>query len=352
MPVEVIGADDGVDKLNEAWPDGSEPVKQGDDHLRNIKKAVKNQERLNKESNFGISNPNLFINGDFSVWQRGYSFSAVTGQYTADRWIIGNNGGNLNVSAGYGLGAGAQSNGIAFTCTGAVNPRLNQRVEANTFRSTSATHVTISFWAHSTADGLALEWLPRSPVNVNDWSSVVDLGTHSLGTTVSNQWKFFTKTLPITDAFRMGFGGNVQISGTITGTVTFSRMKLEFGEIASEFIPEDPATTLTQCQRYYYTPVYGQPGAFIFLDTVGAPYNDLTTKLYAHHIKIFLPMSMRSAVNPAASGFTVKVGTSDVSGFYASTMDYSNNIWAIRNAAGGYVNTGDLTLRFFIDMEL
>lgn len=38
-----------------------------------------------------VSNPNLLINGDFQVWQRGTSFEqrATANAYTADRWISG-----------------------------------------------------------------------------------------------------------------------------------------------------------------------------------------------------------------------------------------------------------------------
>lgn len=352
MPVEVIGADDGVEKLNEAWPDGSEPVKQGDDHIRNIKKAVKNEARINTETNFGIANANLFINGDFSVWQRGYSFSAVVGQYTADRWIIGNNGGNLDVSVGYGKEAGHQSNGLYLACTGAVNPRVNQRIEATSFRATEETHVTLSFWAFGSVKGTALEWLPRSPVNTDDWQTTVGLGTYPLGTLKANTWKFFKKTIPITDAFKKGFGGNVQLTGQITANVTFSQMKLEFGQIASKFVADDPSTSLLKCQRYYYTQVYGQPAAYIFYDTVGATYNKLSTIQYAHHIRVELPTSMRRAVNPSQSGYTINVGANDVTGFYTPTITQTNYIWAVRNANGGYQNTGDLSIRFYVEQEL
>jgi hypothetical protein len=43
----------------------------------------------------GAINPNLLINGDFQVWQRGTSFSSQDFmQYTADRWFIVSTDGN------------------------------------------------------------------------------------------------------------------------------------------------------------------------------------------------------------------------------------------------------------------
>ena len=36
----------------------------------------------------GISNPNLLINGDFQVWQRGTNIGDIYNQYSADRWYV------------------------------------------------------------------------------------------------------------------------------------------------------------------------------------------------------------------------------------------------------------------------
>lgn len=35
-----------------------------------------------------FSNPNLLINGNFQVWQRGTSFESRTDIYSVDRWIL------------------------------------------------------------------------------------------------------------------------------------------------------------------------------------------------------------------------------------------------------------------------
>ena len=43
--------------------------------------------KLLKQS--AVSNPNLLMNGDFQVWQRGTSFNYnISNKYCADRWIL------------------------------------------------------------------------------------------------------------------------------------------------------------------------------------------------------------------------------------------------------------------------
>lgn len=198
------------------------------------------------------SNPNLFMNGDFSLWQRGTTHTGITGAYTADRFIVGNNAGSLDVALGYGYEVGVQTNGMNLNQTNGNNVRVNQRVESNTFRSLSSNSVTISFWIHSNVGGIPIDWLPRSPVVQDVWSSVTDLGTISMGTTTANTWTFHTATLDVNMAsVRNGFGGNIQLTGTHTASTTLSRMKLEFGDTATPFEPEHPSITLINCQRYY-----------------------------------------------------------------------------------------------------
>lgn len=74
-------------------------------NLVTIKKLVDVFPNMNNHENF--SNPNLLINGDFQVWQRGDSFNHKTGNFScADKWVIQNStSNNLYVyKASNGLG--------------------------------------------------------------------------------------------------------------------------------------------------------------------------------------------------------------------------------------------------------
>lgn len=53
-----------------------------------------------------ISNPNLLINGDFQIWQRGENFSGISGGmglYTADRWLINSMDKHSAIRVGNGI---------------------------------------------------------------------------------------------------------------------------------------------------------------------------------------------------------------------------------------------------------
>tara|TARA_Y100001956_G_scaffold70858_1_gene75177 strand:- start:659 stop:1093 length:435 start_codon:yes stop_codon:yes gene_type:complete len=94
------------------------------------------------------SNPNLFINGDFSVWQRGTTFSNIGGQYTADRWYITALSDITDVSLGAAFALG---NTYPFL---AINPSVHdgnlgiaQRIE-NVSRMAGKT-VTVSIMVYT-----------------------------------------------------------------------------------------------------------------------------------------------------------------------------------------------------------
>lgn len=200
-----------------------------------------------------LANPNLFINGDFSVWQRGTSHVGITSGsslYTADRWLCAVDSGSVDVTIGYGYEAGEQTNGCYILGSNAVGARINQRVEAAYLRAAEYKAVTLSLWVFSTVD-VDLQWSPRSPVSEDDWSIVYSHGDFLLGSVPANLWTKLSFTLDLTSKVTTGFGGNITVLGTLNGGVTFSRVKLELGDVATPFVPDDPATNLAKCQRYY-----------------------------------------------------------------------------------------------------
>ena len=77
---------------NYAWaePDNSSLVKNGAADIRTLGDAI---DTSVWNVGYGQASKNKFINSNFSVWQRGTSFTpTVTGEYNADRWLVTFNG--------------------------------------------------------------------------------------------------------------------------------------------------------------------------------------------------------------------------------------------------------------------
>lgn len=69
-----------------------------------------------------IVKPNLLINRDFQVWQRGESFSNVDGKYTADRWLANN-------SISSALQIAKVSNGLKMSWSKVATGIISQTLE-------------------------------------------------------------------------------------------------------------------------------------------------------------------------------------------------------------------------------
>lgn len=150
-----------------------------------------------------LSNPNLLINGGFTVWQRGESFTIPrtgygAGKYTADRWRVWANpdstGGNITVTrADDGLHVEASGAGIA-----------TYRFEEAEVKKLSGKTVMLS----QSVDG------------------VVSSAVRSFPTT-----------------------GILNVALPVSGTINW--IKLEIGEEATPYVPKGYGEELLACMRYY-----------------------------------------------------------------------------------------------------
>ena len=150
-----------------------------------------------------LSNPNLLINGEFAVWQRGESFTIPrtgygTGKYTADRWRVWANadstGGNITVTkADDGMHIEADGAGFA-----------TYRFEEAEVKKLSGKTVTLS----QSVDG------------------VVSSAVRSFPTT-----------------------GILNVTLPASGTINW--IKLELGEEATPYVPKGYGEELLACMRYY-----------------------------------------------------------------------------------------------------
>ena len=177
----------------------------------------------------GLSNPNLLINPDFRVNQRGLS-EYSTG-YTVDRWYISTDK----------CKAAPESDGIRLTATATL---------------TSNTH---AFWQN-------IEF-PLAPgkytlsLNVSEVSGVWSARIRTVNASGDYVDSYYTSALhegvnkvsvdlpdgEYISAVSIGFN-----KGTEAGnSLKLAWAKLEGGSLATPFVPPDYAAELAKCQRYY-----------------------------------------------------------------------------------------------------
>ena len=165
-----------------------------------------------KEIVYVGSNPNLLINGDFQVWQRGTSFDLQTAgkfAYTADRWSVA-------TSNSYHIEK-AENGGITLACS------LYQLLET-----------------------------PLKPNENYVLSACINDTIHTLnikgGADSSNGLLMYKG-----DASK----SYIRISNQDTSVVqTIKWVKLEQGSVVTPFVPRLYADELVMCEKYYYTQTF------------------------------------------------------------------------------------------------
>jgi len=216
---------------------------------------------------------NRLINGQFSIWQRGTSFSPAQYSYvyTADRWFVFSalTSGNLTVSQSTSVPTGAGNifpysikvqRNSASTSTGGVN--LYQIIESNNMYDLAGQSVTLSFWIKSganyaggTVQGALVSGTVADQGSANIFSWTGTTYPAALTVTPTTTWTKYsvTATIPsnsleLAIAFLpAGFTGTAGADDSyfITG------VQLELGVSATSFDYRPYGTEFNLCQRYY-----------------------------------------------------------------------------------------------------
>jgi hypothetical protein len=226
----------------------------------------------------GGSNPNLLINGDFDIWQRGTSQVNVNGYGSDDRWLNAYVGPSTTCSQqSFTLGQTDVPNDPAYYSRTVVtldaaadNFYVLKAQKIESVKTLSGKTVTLSFWAKANASkNLATEFVQNFGGGGSPSSSVTAIGvtTHSLTTS----WQKFTVTVDIpsisgktlgtsnNDYLQLAFwffgGANYNSRsnsiGYQGGTFDIAQVKLEEGSVATPFIPRSIGEELALCQRYF-----------------------------------------------------------------------------------------------------
>lgn len=189
-----------------------------------------------------LSNPNLIINETFQIWQRGTTFTNVSGVYTADRWLYDTHG----KASGYNGKISKLANGLRLTQLDSLsmNHRLRYLMEVN--EKLKGKKLT-----------LTLEYITNKVFGVSF------LGNNTTTAADSNINK-----IKLTGVYN----GDLELFSMATYNNTDTSMfleiysvKVELGEIATPLAPRSYGEELALCQRYYnifyLRPVYYSVGA-------------------------------------------------------------------------------------------
>lgn len=204
------------------------------------------------------SNPNLLINGNFDVWQRGVSFSSAG--FTADRWYV-TSGYTLtrNTDVPDDVGAVYSLNSVRAASTGHT---IGQFIEL------PATGAAGVFWNGNTVTlsgyvkGAAGSLDPVIKFSTGSGgSSGTDWTRTEAALSLNGSWQPFSFTFTVDQ--NVGASDTSVVvylyatDVTLSSDLRFSQIKLEEGSVATPFVPRQVGEELALCQRYYQTTAVG-----------------------------------------------------------------------------------------------
>ena len=258
--------------------------------------------RTASASETALSNRNVVINGDYTISQRGTSFTSQTGvAYHLDRWeMYGYNMGDgvYRVDQSTDAPAGfSNSNKVSCTTADASQDANNQMFFQQMIEGLNSSHinyfvsspdtVTLSFWVKSNRTGsysLALKLSDNGSAQDNTSTRIYN-STYSVS--VANTWENKTITIVldtnsdtkvVTNGFAMAvqfwLGGgtnrdgsaanswiangnaatasdNLDILGSTSNDWYITGVQLEVGLVATPFEHRSYGQELALCQRYY-----------------------------------------------------------------------------------------------------
>lgn len=170
------------------------------------------------------SSPNLLINGDFKINQRGSStYTCTKNEYTVDRWLGSNNLTVTKTASGVTLSNTSTSASTTFV----------QKLE-EPYSSFAGQSLTLS------AKIAGEIYFLTTTIPATEPTTATTLKTATISTGVSLVMNVYPNSI-------LGFG--IKLSPEATTTLTY--LKLEVGTSPTIFTPRPYAEELAMCQRYY-----------------------------------------------------------------------------------------------------
>ncbi|MGI5896275.1 MAG: hypothetical protein ACOX6U_04885, partial [Oscillospiraceae bacterium] len=255
----------------------------------------------------GYALPNLLLNPDFGVNQRGKtSYSANSTVYTYDRW--------LTAYATVTREANTSPAPVPYMAKCVFQnlnwPNFGQTLEH--YSQYVGKALTVRFW---------IKGLPGTS------SVTLFMGDSLYNIPLTGDWQEVTRTFdPVTEGTvsfsRKGLLLQSSVVSPVAGTGFYlAAPQLVYGSFAGVYIPPNPAEELLKCQRYYYVSsnnrIYGYTNAT----------NEISKTVYP---TVALPAAMRTVptVTMPTNGVTIRAAGKDVhlvsiEGVYLSDRELS-----------------------------
>jgi hypothetical protein len=287
-----------------------------------------------------IQLPNLIINGNFDLWQRGTSFSSSPNSYTADRFRTGSGGDN--VSKQTSTPPTGSKNYLRVGRVGATGNTVSilQRIESANIKPFEGLELTVSFLVRQPTGSEDLYIFIGHAASVDNFSGVVSDFSQRLAFASQlsvSAWQKFTYTFTVsTDQANNGLQIEIGALGA-SASVDFelAQIMLNVGPYAAPFVRAGGyqiSKELLMCHRYYFNHNIG--------DRVGIQVNT------AQYGEGFFRNQMRSIPQVFVS-YTVSPGTPITSdnGLSTKIMDTHHVSWYNNSGvARAYSFTADAEL--------
>jgi len=206
----------------------------------------------------GAGRRNVFINGDFSVAQRGAGpTTGISGYPTVDRWIIPLSGETTQQLANDRVSTPSKM--LKVTADGSNGYGIIRQMVEDV-STLSGGYATLSFWAKtSTANNFRVEFQQLFGSGGSSTVSIIDDADY--WKVPDDGWNFYSITvyLPSTLGKTVGTGspGLSVLFGPTSGQpnsniVYYSEVQLERGKVATPFEHRSYGEELALCQRYFY----------------------------------------------------------------------------------------------------
>lgn len=198
-----------------------------------IPKSYK-EEILDTSDNVGYA-PNLLINGDFQVWQRGTTFNAPSGAYTADRWKV-INAVDTNVSV---VRSGRAFRIQEYSAVGGTNSYTSAIQVIEDFSAYIGK--TLTFSCDLVIDsGVTIELAVSEGATSYFTGAITTSGIKTLTFKTSNSLTGLTVYITM---YRQGMA--------VGKGITVNWAKLEVNDHTTPFISRSYGEELALCRRYY-----------------------------------------------------------------------------------------------------